>query len=131
MRFMSLNRSGLNAPARASDIAAAEAALDAKFPSDLCDFYLYSNGFNGAIGMNQRYLRLHPLVGVVSTTTGYDVAGELGLILIGDNGGDYGYALRRSAGLIEYVGLSSLSACLDELNFMGRTFDEFLQAFGQ
>lgn len=118
----------MSAPASAAEIAAAESAVGVIFPDDLRAFYLVTNGYNGDIG--GRYVRLHRLADVVSCTTGYDVARASGLVLIGDNGGDYGFALDCASQPPVYVGLPLAAARRDEFEPLGSSFEAFVAALG-
>jgi hypothetical protein len=123
-----LKTNGMNPPASAAEIAMAERQVGVTLPDDLRAFYLATNGYNGDIG--KRYVRLHPLTDLVSCTTGYDVAREFELVLIGDNGGDYGFALDRASEPPAYVGLPLAAARRDEVMVLGTSFEAFLAALG-
>jgi cell wall assembly regulator SMI1 len=120
------SRDGINPPAEDHEIDALEQALGVSLPADLRAFYKFSNGFNGELDRRRNYARIHPLAEVLSCTTGYDVAAELGLTLIGDNGGGYVFALDHAVEPPRYVGLSLLAADRSELNELGENFSEFL-----
>lgn len=126
MAMALLKAGGMNAPASAAEITAVETAVGVTFPADLRAFYLVTNGYDGDIG--ERYVRLHRLADVVSCTTGYDVARELGLVLIGDNGGDYGFALDRAAEPLAYVGLPLAASGREAFELLGASFEEFVAA---
>jgi cell wall assembly regulator SMI1 len=120
------SRDGLNPPAENHEIDALEQALHISLPPDLRAFYKFSNGFNGELDRRKNYARIHPLAEVLSSTTGYDVAAELRLTLIGDNGGGYAFALDHAVDPPRYVGLSLLAADKSELTALGENFAEFL-----
>ena len=117
---------GVNPPAEDHEIDALRRALGVSLPADMCAFYKFSNGFNGAFDRRGNYARIHPLTEILSSTTGYDVAGQLGLTLIGDNGGGYAFALDHAFEPPRYVGLSLLAADRSELKDLGANFSEFL-----
>lgn len=117
---------GTNPPAENHEIDALEHALGVSLPPDLRAFYQFSNGFNGEFDHRRNYARIHPLAEVLSATTGYDMAAEFRLTLIGDNGGGYVFALDHAAEPPRYVGLSLLAAARHELNELGENFAEFL-----
>ena len=117
---------GTNPPAENHEIDALERALGVSLPADLRAFYKFSNGFNGELDRRGNYARIHPLAEVLSSTTGYDVAAEFRLTLIGDNGGGYVFALDYAVEPPRYVGLSLLAADKSELNALGENFSEFL-----
>jgi len=126
MPIRSLKPDGMNAPASAVEITSAETAVGVTFPDDLRAFYLTTDGYNGDIG--ERTVRLHRLADVVSCTTGYDVAREFGLVLIGDNGGDYGFALDCASEPPAYVGLPLAAARREAFELLGTSFEEFAAA---
>ena len=117
---------GTNPPAEKHEIDALEHALGVSLPADLRAFYRFSNGFNGAFDCRGNYARIHPLAEILSSTTGYDVAAEFRLTLIGDNGGGYVFALDHAAEPPRYVGLSLLASDRSELTALGENFSEFL-----
>jgi cell wall assembly regulator SMI1 len=108
------------------DDSGKERALKISLPADLRAFYLFSDGFNGALDARGHYARLHPLSEVLSATTGYDVASELHLTLIGDKSGDYAFALDHAVAPPRYVGLPLAAAERSELTELDRNFPEFL-----
>lgn len=123
------SRSGLAAPATAQQIVAAETALGREFPDDVRAFYAMSDGFNGCLvpGNDATYLRLHVLDEMIAATSGYDIAKSIGpLILIGDNGGDWFYALDYAGRPTTFVGGSFLARARSELEVMGRSLNDFL-----
>ena len=120
------SRDGTNPPAEDHEIDALEQALGVSLPADLRAFYRFSNGFNGEFDRRGNYARIHLLAEVLSSTTGYDVAAEFRLTLIGDNGGGYAFALDHAVDPPRYVGLSLLAADRSELNELGKSFSEFL-----
>ena len=117
---------GTNPPAEDHEIDALQRALGVSLPADMCDFYKFSDGFNGEFDRRGNYARIHPLAEILSSTTGYDVAGELGLTLIGDNGGGYAFAFDHAFEPPRYVGLSLLAGDRSELKELGTSFPEFL-----
>jgi len=119
---------GLNPPAEDDEIDALQRALGVSLPADLRAFYTFSDGFNGEFDRRGNYARIHPLAEVLSCTTGYDVAGQLGLLLIGDNGGEYAFALDQRAKPPRYVGLPLHAADRSELKELGANFSELLAA---
>jgi hypothetical protein len=119
---------GTNPPATIQDIEAAERALGVKLPADLCDFYLFSNGFNGVLDERGAYVRLHSLSELISATTGYAVATQFELVLIGDNGGDYGFALDLASSALRYVELPLAASSGKDIIVLGDTFAAFLTA---
>jgi cell wall assembly regulator SMI1 len=117
---------GTNPPADPHEIDALEQALNISLPTDLRAFYKFSNGFNGELDHRKNYARIHPLAEILSATTGYDVAAEFRLTLIGDNGGNYVFALDHTTDQPRYIALSLLAAARDELTELGKNFSEFL-----
>ena len=117
---------GTSPPAEDHEIDALQRALGVSLPADMREFYKFSDGFNGEFDRRGNYARVHPLAEVLSCTTGYDVARELGLTLIGDNGGGYAFALDHAFEPARYVGLSLLAADRSELKELGANFPEFL-----
>jgi cell wall assembly regulator SMI1 len=117
---------GTSPPAEAHEIDSLERALAVSLPADLRAFYRFSDGFNGVFDGRGNYARIHPLAEVLSSTTGYDVAAQLGLTLIGDNGGGYAFGLDHAVDPPRYVGLSLLAADRSEMKELGGNFAEFL-----
>ena len=117
---------GINPPAEDHEIDALQRALGVPLPADMRAFYRFSNGFNGEFDHRGHYGRIHSLAEVLSFTTGYNVAGQLSLTLIGDNGGGYSFALDHAIEPPRYVGLSLLTADRSELKELGGNFSEFL-----
>lgn len=119
---------GTKPPAEEHEVEGLQQALGVSLPTDMRAFYQFSNGFNGEFDGRGNYARLHSLKEILSCTTGYDVARELGLVLIGDNGGGYAFALDRAVEPPRYVGLSLLAGDRSELNELGRDFSAFLSS---
>jgi cell wall assembly regulator SMI1 len=119
-------RDGTSPPAEGHEIDDLQHELGRSLPADMRAFYRFSNGFNGEFDQRGNYARIHSLADIWSSTTGYDVAAELGLTLIGDNGGGYAFALDHAVDPPRYVGLSLLAADRSELKELGRSFQEFL-----
>jgi len=119
-------RDGTSPPAEDHEIDGLQNELGVSLPADMRAFYRFSNGFNGEFDHRGNYARIHSLAEVVSSTTGYDVAQQLGLTIIGDNGGGYAFALDHAVDPPRYVGLSLLAADRSELKELGGTFQEFL-----
>lgn len=119
-------RDGTSPPAEDHEIDGLQRELGVSLPADMRAFYRFSNGFNGEFDRRGNYARIHCLAEVLSNTTGYAVAQQLGLTLIGDNGGSYAFALDHAVDPPRYVGLSLLAADRSELKELGGAFQEFL-----
>ena len=119
-------RDGTSPPAEDHEIDSLQHELGVSLPADMRAFYRFSNGFNGEFDRRGNYARIHSLAEALSSTTGYDVAAQLGLTLIGDNGGGYAFALDHAVDPPRYVGLSLLAADRSELKELGGNFQEFL-----
>ena len=120
---------GTNPPAEQSAIDALEDGLGVDLTEELRAFFRISNGFNGVFDRRGHYARLFSLSEVLSATTGYDVVRSLGqLVLLGDNGGDYFFALDYSANPPTYVGLSLFAESRDAFTSLGSNFAEFVEA---
>jgi hypothetical protein len=106
------------------------AALTETIGTELADDYVglmsYSNGLEGPIG-KENYLALWPVDRLVKATQEYRVAAKLpGLLLIGSDGGDTGYALDVSAPGTVVVELSLSQLDADPIRVVGRSISEFL-----
>lgn len=118
---------GTNPPAERSAIDALQDRLGVDLPEDLRAFFRISNGFNGVLDRRGNYARLFSVQEVLSATTGYDVVSGLGqLVLIGDNGGEYFFALDYSISPPTYVGLPLFAESRDEFTLLGRNFAAFV-----
>ena len=105
-------------------LAAAEVALGVALPADYRAFLLQSNGYDGPVGGGAD-VAFWPIDVVVSSTTGYDGAEELGLVLIGSNGGPTAYGFDHG-GL--FVSVPFMPMVAREVRVIGVTWAEFLQA---
>lgn len=111
-----------------AEIAALEAALGVLLPDDLRAFYRETNGCYGDVGEAGAELRLYGLDEIRAATMGYESAAAFGLVYIGDSGGDWGYALRRSGAELRYALCPFGAGREDDIEPMGGDFDEFLNA---
>lgn len=117
----------LNDPATESAIADLERAAGFQLPLAYRELMLRSNGLEGFMG-EYHYLVLWPIEQVVELNDAYSVSEFApGLLLIGSDGGDTGYAFdTRMEGLplveVPFIGMS-----LDEAKPKGSSFADFLK----
>lgn len=117
----------LNAPANESEIAGLELASGIRLPLAYRKLMLRSNGMEGFIGENH-YLLLWPIEQIAELNDAYNVSEFApGLLLIGSNGGDTGYAFdirMKGFPLVEvpFIGMSH-----EEAKSMGDSFAAFLK----
>ncbi len=95
------------------------------FPEDYVEYMLKKNGGEGAIG-EEGYMRLWMLQELIEANEDYAVQEFApGLFLIGSDGGDNAYGVRREdVAFIEvpFIGMSN-----EEAKVLGSNFTEFLQ----
>jgi SMI1 / KNR4 family (SUKH-1) len=122
-----LNKCTANDGASGSEIASLERWATTELPKPYLDLLRRTNGVEGFV-TDDAYLIIWAVGQVPELNEAYSVAEFApGLILIGTNGGDTGYALdlRRSPCSIMEVPLVGMS--LDEAREVGTDFEDFLR----
>lgn len=101
--------------------------LDCELPKDYINFMLSSNGGEGWIGENS-YLMLWKLEEILELNSKYN-AFELapGLLIFGSNGAIDAYAFDTRIEGIPIVNIPFIGMNLNEINYLGDTFEEFLE----
>lgn len=116
----------LNDPATESAIADLEREADFRLPLAYRELMVRSNGLEGFVG-ERNYLVLWPIEQIAELNDAYGVSKFApGLVIIGSDGGDTGYAFdTRKKGLplveVPFIGMS-----LEEAKPKGHSFVDFL-----
>lgn len=121
----------MNDNASGLEIASLERWARAQLPKPYLDLLKRTNGVEGFV-TDDAYLNIWTAGQVPELNEGYSVAEFApGLMLIGTNGGDTGYALdlRRSSCSIMEVPLVGMS--LDEAKEVGTDFEDFLRRLAE
>jgi len=118
----------LREPARISDVAEAERALEAEFPESYRTFLSSANGGEGPIG-DESYLILWPVEELVQHNEGYkaDSTYAPDLVFIGTDGGNEVFAFRRVDG--SFVSAPLIGMAPEEVQVRGPNFQGFLESF--
>lgn len=116
-----------NSPAKKLQIDKLQELLDCELPKDYINFILSSNGGEGWIGENS-YLMLWRLEDILELNSKYN-AFELvpGLLIFGSNGGIDAYAFDTRIEGIPIVNIPFIGMNLNEINYLGDTFEKFLE----
>lgn len=99
--------------------------IDCKFPPEYIEFMRENNGGEGVIGENGWYIRFWPIEELSEANTDYNV-GEFApdLFLLGSDGGDTAFGLRKREGVfieVPFIGMSNEDAIV-----RGNNFSQFL-----
>jgi hypothetical protein len=118
----------LRPPAHDPEVMEAARALGAEFPASYRDFLGTANGGEGRLG-RESYLILWPVDELVQRNEAYkpdrDYAPDL--VLIGTDGGNEVFAVRRSDG--NFVAAPLIGMAEGEIRARGTNFQEFLESF--
>jgi len=117
----------LNDPATESAIDDLERAIGFRLPLAYRELMLRSNGLEGFMG-EYHYLVLWPIEQVVELNEAYGVTGFApGLLLIGSDGGDTGYAFDTRIEDFPLVEVPFIGMSLNEAKLKGSSFADFLK----
>lgn len=122
-----IDRFQKNSPAEKLQIDKLQELIDCELPKDYINFMLSSNGGEGWIGENS-YLMLWRLEDILELNSKYN-AFELapGLLIFGSNGGIDAYAFDTRIEGIPIINIPFIGMNLNEINYLGDTFEEFLE----
>lgn len=121
----------LNSPATEKRIIALENVIGVPLPQAYRNLLLRSNGLEGFVGTHS-YLVLWPVEQIAELNDAYVVSEFApGLLLIGTDGGDTGYAIDTRTKGLPFVEVPLVGMSLEEVNTRGSTFADFLQKLRQ
>lgn len=110
-----------------AEVAALMRTTGITLPRDYVDLMSYSDGIEGPIG-NENYVALWPMGQLLEATQGYELAVRLpGLLLIGSDGGDVGYAYDTRTPDMKIVELSLSQLDADPIRVVAGNLIEFLR----
>jgi hypothetical protein len=117
----------LNEGATELEIASLERWAGMQLPKPYLELLKRANGIEGFVA-DDTYLVLWPAGQVAELNEAYSVADFApGLILIGSDGGDTGYALDVRRPMINILELPLVGMSLDEAKEVGSNFEDFLR----
>ncbi|WP_298717641.1 SMI1/KNR4 family protein [Chitinophaga sp.] len=100
--------------------------MDFAVPADYVEYMFLKNGGEGAIG-EEGYIRLWMLQELMEANQDYAVQEFApGLFLIGSDGGDAAYGLRKDD--LAFIEVPFIGMSIHEVKVLGYDFAEFLQA---
>ncbi|OSA97880.1 UNVERIFIED_ORG: hypothetical protein B2H98_06495 [Clostridium botulinum] len=122
-----IDRFQKKSPAKKLQIDKLQELLDCELPKDYINFMLSSNGGEGWIGQNS-YLMLWRLEDILELNIKYNTFELIpGLLIFGSNGGIDAYAFDTRLKAIPIVNVPFIGMNLNEVNYIGDTFEEFLE----
>lgn len=117
----------LQAPAELSTIEQLQLNLGIKLPDDYLNFFLRSDGADGAVG-ETGYVSLWPIHELINLNEGYRVREFApGLLLFGSDGGGEAFAFDLRDMAMPIVGVPFVGMSLEEAKPLAPTFTEFLK----
>lgn len=115
------------APASQDAISAVEKHFNILLPPTYRELILCSNGLEGFIGNN--YLVLWPIEEIIGLNVAYKVSEFApGILLIGSNGGDLGYAIDCRGSGMSFVEVPLIGMSLDTLEIKGQSVPELISS---